>query len=124
MRNPLRRQRTCRVAAAIAALVIAAACTNPADPTFNRGADAPQVQPGQRPLWDRRWAGRTREDQPVTFAVVGNEITDFSIAIDLAGDCHIGIFKAVVSDAPDAATANGVWCNSNRGSTWRTSRNR
>jgi hypothetical protein len=159
MRNPLRRQRTYRVAAAVAALGIAAGCTNPADPTSNRGAGAPQAQPGQRPLWDGRWTGQTAEGQLVTFTIVGNEITDFSIVIDLAGDCHIGIFKAIVSDAPDAVvnqhivvgdstsavalegdltadataagsvvlnyagTANGVSCNSKRGSTWTASRN-
>jgi hypothetical protein len=102
MRNPLRRQRTFRVPAAVAALVIAAACTNAADPTSNRGAGAPQAQPGQRPLWDGRWTGQTVDGQLVTFTILGNEITDFSIAIDLAGDCHIGIFRAIVSDAPDA----------------------
>ncbi len=101
MRNPLSLQRTYRVAAALA-LGIAAACSNPGDPTFNRGAGAPQAKPGQQPLWDGRWTGQTAEGQLVTFTIVGSEITDFSIAIDLAGDCHIGIFKAIVSDAPDA----------------------
>ncbi len=81
MRNPLRRQRTYRVATAIAALGIAAACTSPVDPTSNREAVAPLAQPGQRPLWDGRWTGQTAEGQLVTFTIVGNEITDFSIAI-------------------------------------------
>ena len=102
MRSPLRRQLTCRVAAAVAALGIGVACTNPADPTSNRGAGAPQAQPGQRPLWDGRWSGQTADGQLITFTIVGNEITDLSIVVDLAGDCHIGIFKAMVGDAPDA----------------------
>jgi hypothetical protein len=120
MRNPLRRQRTYRVAAAVAALGTAAACTNPADPTVNRGAGAPSAQPGQRPLWDGRWAGQTADGQPVTFTIVGSEITDLSIGIDLASDCHIGIFKAIVGDA---GTANGVRCNAQRAATWTASRN-
>jgi hypothetical protein len=102
MRNPLRRQRTYRVAAAVATLGIAAACTNAADPTSSRGAGAPPAQPGQRALWDGRWTGETAEGQLVTFTIVGSEITDFSIGIDLASDCHIGIFKAVVANALDA----------------------
>jgi hypothetical protein len=100
MRNPLRRQRTYRVAAAVAALGIATACTNPADP--HRGVGASPAQPGQRPLWDGRWTGQTADGQLVTFTIVGSEITDFSIAIDLASDCHIGIFNAVITDAADA----------------------
>jgi hypothetical protein len=118
MRNPLRRQRTYRVAAAVAAVGIAAACTNPADPTVNRGAGAPSAQPGQRPLWDGRWAGETAEGQPVTFTVVGSEIADFSIGIDLASDCHIGIFKAIASDV-----SSGVRCNAKRAATWTASKN-
>jgi hypothetical protein len=119
MRSPLRRQRTCRVAAAVAALVIAAACTNPADPTFYRGAGAPQAQPGQRPLWNGGSSGQTTDGRPMTFTIAGNEITDLSIAVDRAGDCHIGIFKGMVGDA----TANGSTCNVNRGWTWRALRN-
>jgi hypothetical protein len=99
MRNPLRRQRTYLVAAAVAALGIAGGCTNPADPTSQRGVGA---SPAQRPLWDGRWTGQTADGQLVTFTIVGSEITDFSIGIDLASDCHIGIFKAVITDAADA----------------------
>jgi len=106
MRNPLRRQRTYRIAAALAAFGIAAACTDPADPTFGRGTGAPQAQPGQKPLWDGRWTGQTADGQLVTFTIVGNKITDLSI--DLASDCHIGIFKAIVSDASDAVVNDQI----------------
>lgn len=39
--------------------------------------------------------------------------------VDRAGDCHIGIFKAMVG----SPTANGSTCNVNRGWTWRALRN-
>ena len=99
--------------------MIAAACTNPSDPTFDPGARAPQARPGERPLWDGRWTGQKAEGQPVTFTIVGNEITKFSIGIHLTGDCHIGIFKAAVG----YAAADGSACNTKRASTWTASRN-
>jgi hypothetical protein len=96
------RPRTGLVCVAAAMLAIAAACSEPVDPTFTGGQGTGPIQPPPQNLRDGLWAGTTAEGFPVQFTIDGGMIHNLSITIDLRGDCGVDSFKANVASAADA----------------------